>query len=239
MNRIAIVLTVSLLLSIGATAQTEFETFLYPMDFAPYAETAKEIAEREAKLVDAWDKFFQKLDVAIKDPQGKDFAALVKSRSSRDLMVLVNDYGYEALRAPALAKAKAAYQKQIALAATVLAKAGIKDIGDVANLNVAMHEAVVLHEAGQFTPELSQPLEEILSQYVEGKSIFWALLASTPTTCRATIRRRSRWMSDRTPSCSSKTRVNFAAPLTPSMLHGRNSHSTAMNLITRRTTTLQ
>lgn len=156
------------------------EPWMYPVDHAPHAESAEDIAARERLLETAWKEYFARLDRLVKDAKGKDFLEFVRKTSSRDLMVLVNDYGYEALREPCLAKAEKEYLKQIALAGKVLENKGIRDIGDVANLNNAMREAVVLKEAGRFTDELSAPLEAILQRHVETKAIFWGFTKKFP-----------------------------------------------------------
>ncbi|MFM2170142.1 MAG: hypothetical protein RI957_371 [Verrucomicrobiota bacterium] len=155
-------------------------TYLYPLDHAPHEDSADAVAQREHVLQKKWNDYFAQLNLWIKDPKGKDFGDFIKKTSSRDLHTLVKDYGYESLRAPALQKAHTAFLREIALAKKTLDGKGILDIGDVANLNNAMREALVLHAEGKFTPDLSALLEEILNSHVEKKSIFWGFTKKFP-----------------------------------------------------------
>lgn len=156
------------------------ETYLYPLDFVPHDDTLADVAKREAVLLKRWQDYFAMLDGWKKDPKGKELADFVKKTSSRDLYTLATDYGYMNLREAALNKARAEFSHQIVLAKKVLEKNGISDIGDVANLNNAMREALVLHEAGCFTPDLSSSLEKLLTEHVEKKSIFWGFTKKFP-----------------------------------------------------------
>lgn len=170
-------LTLVFLLPIALMAQN---TYLYPLDHAPHEDSADAVAQREHVLQKKWNDYFAQLNLWIKDPKGKDLADFIKKTSSRDLHTLVKDYGYESLLAPTLEKARAGFLREIALAKKTLDGKGILDIGDVANLNNAMREALVLHAEGKFTTELSVLLEEILNSHVEKKSIFWGFTKKFP-----------------------------------------------------------
>ena len=85
---------------------------------------------------------------------------------------MANEYGYTALKEPALQRVRQSYPKNLAAAAKALAPRGIADIGEVASFRSALDDAVMLKDAGEFTPELSQPLEELITKYVEGKGGF-------------------------------------------------------------------
>jgi len=148
------------------------DTYLYPMDFAPHEETAAEIAEREKLLEDFWTTNYQKLDAMLKNPDRKELDAFIKSKSPSHLLLLANEYGYSALKEPALQRIRQSYPKNLAAATKTLAVRGIADIGDVYSFVAALSDAVMLKEAGQFTPEMSQPLEELITKYVEGKGGF-------------------------------------------------------------------
>lgn len=168
-----------LLAAMSFTALAQ-ESYLYPIDFAPHDDTLEAVAKREEVLFQRWQDHFTQLDTWIKEPQGKPLADFIKKTSSRDLYTLAKDYGYESLLSPTLDKARTEFSHQIALAEKVLEGKGILDIGDVANLNNAMREALVLHDAGKFTPDLSALLEKILSTHVEKKSIFWGFTKKFP-----------------------------------------------------------
>lgn len=129
-----------LLLAIGLPAclqsadqKPSGDTYLYPMDFAPHEETAAEIAERERKLEELWTANFQKLDAMVKNPDHKELDAYIKSKSPSHLLLLANEYGYTALKEPALQRIRQSYPKNLAAAAKTLAVRGIADIGDVAS----------------------------------------------------------------------------------------------------------
>lgn len=154
--------------------------YLYPMDFVPHDDTVQAVAQREAVLQTKWRDHFAQLDAWIKEPAGKPLADFIKKQSSRDLFTLAEDYGYAPLRKPALEKARAEYLRLIARASKVLDGKGIRDIGDVADLNNAMREALVLKEGGAFSPDLSAPLERILTDHVENKAIFWGFTKKFP-----------------------------------------------------------
>lgn len=172
------VIALSLLCAVTSYAA---DAFLYPMDFAPREERVEDVVARETKLEQAWRDYLARIDALLKDPDRKGLDAFTKSARASDLMILANDYGYAALKAPALAKLEAEFKKQIALAAGVLAKRnGIHDIGDVANLRPALHAAELLKPEGRFTPEMSRQVEELVTKYVDGKSIFWGFSRKHP-----------------------------------------------------------
>lgn len=156
------------------------ETWLYPMNHAPHAEPMDDITARERRFEEAWKSYFQKLDEMVKAPDRKELDAFIKSKSGRDLLLLATDYGYGGLKEPALAKLAVDFNKRIELAAKVLSKAGITDIGDVEDLNVALDAAVLLKSCGRFTPEMSAKVEDLVTRYVEDKAVFWGFTKKFP-----------------------------------------------------------
>lgn len=156
----------------SSEAKPEAETYLYPMDFAPHEESAAEIAEREKKLEELSKANFQKLDAMVSNPDRKELDAYIKSKSPSHLLLLANEYGYTALKEPALQRIRQSYAKNLAAASKTLSVRGIADIGDVYAFRSALDDAVMLKDAGQFTPEMSAPLEELITKYVEGKGGF-------------------------------------------------------------------
>ena len=123
-------------------------------------------------MKDYWNDNYRKLDAMVKNPGSKEFDAYVKSKSPSHLLLLANEHGYAALKEPALKRVRQSYPKNLAAAAKALAPRGIADIGEVASFRAALDDALLLNEAGEFTPELSQPLEDLITKYVEGKGGF-------------------------------------------------------------------
>ena len=165
------------LLRSGAAEQP----YLYPMDFAPHEESAEDIQAREAMFEKTWSDYFAKLDAMTNGGDRKAFDAFVKATPGRTLLLLASDYGYEAFRQPALEKLTNDFLRNLTAAEKVLAKSGgIKDIGDVANLNTALEAAFLLKKNNAFTPGQSAMLEPLLAKYVDGKAVFWGFTRKFP-----------------------------------------------------------
>jgi hypothetical protein len=154
--------------------------YLYPLDAVPHDDSLAAIVQREQILEKKWHGYLAGVAVAVKAPGQKPWKDLIQRTSSRDLLTLATDYGFPTLKKEAVAKAEKEYTRRIVGAQKVLEKNGIRDIGDVADLNVAMREALVLKEAGAFSAELSASLEALLTRFVEGKSCFWGFTPKFP-----------------------------------------------------------
>lgn len=154
--------------------------YLYPLDAVPHDDSLVAIAQREQILEKKWHDYFAGVTAAVKVPGQKPWKDLIQRTSSRDLLTLATDYGFPMLKKEAVIKADKEFTRRIAGAQKVLEKNGIRDIGDVADLNVAMREALVLKEAGAFSAELSASLEALLSRFVERKSCFWGFTRKFP-----------------------------------------------------------
>jgi hypothetical protein len=154
--------------------------FLYPLDAVPHDDSLADIAKREQVLEKKWNDHFASIAAAVKAPGQKPWKDLIHRTSSRDLLTLATDYGFPMLKDEAVSKSQKEYERRIAGAKKVLEKNGIRDIGDVADLNTAMREALVLKEAGAFTSTRSAQLEELLTRFVEGKSCFWGFTRKFP-----------------------------------------------------------
>ena len=165
---------------VSARAPGALPSWLDPLDFAPPCETSADILARERALEVAWSNYFASLDGWVKS---SDRAALDKFiRASRPdlLYLLATEYGYTALREPALARLREDFGRSIAAATRKLAPRGIADIGEAIDLGRALDAACTLRAAGAYTPELAAQAEALIAKYVDGKSVFWGFTRKFP-----------------------------------------------------------